>query len=403
MSLKNLQAKIGVVADGAWGPGTLRAAAKYYKLSPARAAHFFGQTSHETGGFKAFSENLNYSWQGLRKIFPRYFPTDAIAKNYERNAQRIANKVYADRMGNGPESSGDGWKYRGRGALQLTGRTNYETFAAYCNRPDVMDNPDLVATELAFESAMFFFERNKLWSICDQGVTDAAILSVSKKVNGGTHGLEDRKVKTKTYFAQLNAAGAAPSAPVPAPKPAAPVMAAASVAPKPATVSTGKLTSVQPDMQLSEHFNLKEFTKSETATRKRIDNTPNVQHANNLKLVCEKILEPVRNHFGKPIRINSGYRGPALNATVGGSSKSQHCNGEAVDFEIDGLPNPDLAKWVADNCDFDQIILEFYNPKEGPNSGWVHASVASNGNNRRQKLTAVTINGKTVYKPGFVV
>ena len=116
-------------------------------------------------------------------------------------------------------------------------------------------------------------------------------------------------------------------------------------------------SKVNADMQLSEHFNLKEFTKSETAIRKRIDNTPNAEHAKNLQNVCEKILEPVRKHFGKPVRINSGYRGPALNAAVGGSSKSQHCNGEAIDFEIDGLPNPTLAKWVAENCEFDQIIL----------------------------------------------
>lgn len=390
MSLKSLQQKIGVTADGAWGPGTLRAAAKYYKLTPARAAHFFGQTSHETGGFKAFSENLNYGAKGLMGVFKKYFPNEAVAKQYERKPEKIANRVYANRMGNGDEASGDGWRYRGRGALQLTGRTNYETFAAYCNRPDVMTNPDLVATELAFESAMFFFERNKLWSICDQGVTDAAILSVSKKVNGGTHGLEDRKNKTKTYFAQLSApAGATPKVVTPATKPAA-----APAAP---------IGKISPDMQLSEHFNLKEFTKSETAIRKRIDNTPNAAHAENLKNVCEKILEPVRNHFGKPVRINSGYRGPALNAAVGGSGKSQHCNGEAVDFEIDGLPNPDLAKWVAENCEFDQIILEFYDPKEGPNSGWVHASIKRDGSNRKQKMTAVTINGKTVYKPGFVV
>ena len=389
MSLKSLQQKIGVTADGAWGPGTLRAAAKYYKLSPARAAHFFGQTSHETGGFKAFSENLNYGAKGLMGVFKKYFPNEAVAKQYERKPEKIANRVYANRMGNGDEASGDGWRYRGRGALQLTGRTNYETFAAYCNRPDVMTNPDLVATELAFESAMFFFERNKLWSICDQGVTDAAILSVSKKVNGGTHGLEDRKNKTKTYFAQLSApAGATPKVVTPAAKPAA-----APAAP---------IGKISPDMQLSEHFNLKEFTKSETAIRKRIDNTPNAAHAENLKNVCEKILEPVRKHFGKPVRINSGYRGPALNAAVGGSSKSQHCNGEAVDFEIDGLANPELAKWVSQNCDFDQVILEFYDPKEGPNSGWVHASYTSKGTNRKQLLTAVTVNGKTVYKPGLV-
>jgi uncharacterized protein YcbK (DUF882 family) len=284
-------------------------------------------------------------------------------------------------MGNGPEASGDGWKYRGRGALQLTGKDNYLAFSKYCNRPDVMTNPDLVATELAFESAMFFFERNKLWSICDQGVTDAAILSISKKVNGGTHGLEDRKNKTKTYYAQLSAPASA------TPKAVAPVAAKPAAAPAAAPAApAGKVSS---DMQLSEHFNLKEFTKSETAIRKRIDNTPNAQHAQNLKNVCDKILEPVRKHFGKPVRINSGYRGPALNAAVGGSSKSQHCNGEAVDFEIDGLPNPELAKWVSENCDFDQIILEFYDPKEGPNSGWVHASYSA-GKNRKQKLTAVT-------------
>ena len=393
MSLSSLQKKIGVAADGSWGPGTLRAAATYYKLSPARAAHFFGQTAHETGGFKAFSENLNYGAKGLRGIFGKYFKTDAEALKYERKPEAIANRVYASRMGNGAESSGDGWKYRGRGALQLTGKSNYEAFAKYCNRPDVMTNPDLVATELAFESAMFFFERNKLWAICDQGVTDATILSISKKVNGGTHGLEDRKAKTKTYFSQLSApAGAAP-------KVVAPVAAKPAAAPAPVAAAVGKVSA---DMQLSEHFNLKEFTKSETAIRKRIDNTPNSVHATNLQKVCEKILEPVRNHFQKPVRINSGYRGPALNSAVGGSSKSQHCNGEAVDFEIDGLANPELAKWVAANCEFDQIILEFYDPKEGPNSGWVHASYSA-GKNRKQKLTAVTENGKTVYKPGFVV
>ena len=396
MSLKALQQKIGIAADGSWGPGTLRAAAAFYKLSPARAAHFFGQTAHETGGFKAFSENLSYGAKGLMSIFKKYFPDAATAAKYERKPEAIANRVYANRMGNGPESSGDGWKYRGRGALQLTGKDNYAAFAKFCNRPDVMTNPDLVATELAFESAMFFFERNKLWSICDQGITDAAILSLTKKINGGTHGLDDRKNKTKTYHMQLSAPGAvtpvAESKGIIVPPPAHLVAAS-----KPATI-----TSVSSDMQLSEHFNLKEFTKSETAIRKRIDNTPNLEHTNNLKIVCEKILEPVRKHFGKPVRINSGYRGPALNTAVGGSAKSQHCNGEAVDFEIDGLANPELAKWVAENCDFDQIILEFYDPKEGPNSGWVHASY-SKGKNRKQKLTAVTVSGKTVYKPGFVV
>jgi putative chitinase len=106
-------------------------------------------------------------------------------------------------MGNGPESSGDGWKFRGRGFLQLTGHDNYKALSEYINRPDIMDNPDLVAGELAIESALWFFDRNKLWSICDQGITDSAILALTKRINGGTHGLEDRKMKTKKYASWL--------------------------------------------------------------------------------------------------------------------------------------------------------------------------------------------------------
>jgi putative chitinase len=203
MSLINLQKKIGVTADGAFGPGTLKAAAAYYKLSPNRAAHFFAQTAHESGNFKAFSENLNYGAKGLRGIFRKYFPTDALAKAYERKPAKIANRVYGNRMGNGDEASGEGFAFRGRGALQLTGKFNYSEFAKYVNRPDIMDNPDLVATELAFESALWFFDKNKLWGICDQGVNDAAILALTKRINGGTHGLDDRKLKTKKYATWL--------------------------------------------------------------------------------------------------------------------------------------------------------------------------------------------------------
>ena len=203
MSLINLQKKIGVTADGAFGPGTLKAAAAYYKLSPDRAAHFFAQTAHESGNFKAFSENLNYGAKGLRGIFRKYFPTDALAKAYERQPQKIANRVYANRMGNGDEASGEVWLFRGRGSLQLTGKFNFKAFSDYIGRPDVMTNPDLVATELAFESALWFFDKNKLWSICDQGINDAAILALTKRINGGTHGLDDRKLKTKKYAAWL--------------------------------------------------------------------------------------------------------------------------------------------------------------------------------------------------------
>ena len=203
MSLVNLQQKIGVTADGAFGPGTLKAAAAHYKLNKNRAAHFFAQCAHESGNWRATSENLNYGAKGLRGIFGKYFPTDALAKAYERQPAKIANRVYANRMGNGPESSGMGFKFRGRGFLQLTGHDNFKAFADYINRPDVMDNPDLVAGELAIESALWFFDRNKLWGICDQGINDAAILQLTKRINGGTHGLDDRKLKTKKYATWL--------------------------------------------------------------------------------------------------------------------------------------------------------------------------------------------------------
>ena len=205
MSLINLQSKCGCHADGAFGPGTLKSACAHFKLNKNRAAHFFAQTAHESGNFKAFSENLNYGAKGLRGIFGKYFQTDAIAKAYERQPQRIANRAYANRMGNGDEASGEGWLFRGRGALQLTGKFNYSEFAKYVNRPDVMTNPDLVAGELCFESALWFFDKNKLWSICDKGINEAAIRELSSRINGSKnpHGLDDRRMKTKKYATWL--------------------------------------------------------------------------------------------------------------------------------------------------------------------------------------------------------
>ena len=199
MSLKNLQSKLGVVPDGEFGPNTIKKAMEFYKLTPVRAAHFFAQTSHETGGFKAFAENLNYSADGLKNTFGKYFPGN-LNELYTRNPEKIANRVYGSRMGNGDEKSGDGYKFRGRGALQLTGKDNYKAFSDYLKKPEIMTNPDLVATTYSFESAMFFFDKNKLWSICDQGVTDASILALTKRINGGTHGLADRSEKTKKYY-----------------------------------------------------------------------------------------------------------------------------------------------------------------------------------------------------------
>jgi putative chitinase len=199
MSLASLQAKIGVTADGVFGKGTLKAAMAYYKLTPVQAAHFFAQTAHESGNFKAFSENLNYSAEGLLRIFPRYFD-QATANKYARQPERIANRVYASRMGNGDEASGDGYAYRGRGALQLTGKSNYKDFSDWLGKTI---DPNAVADEYAFESAKYFFDKNKLWTICNEGVNDGIIAVLTRKINGGTHGLEDRKTKTKLYYGWL--------------------------------------------------------------------------------------------------------------------------------------------------------------------------------------------------------
>lgn len=202
MSLKSLQEKIGVNPDGSFGKNTMKAAMVYYKMTPQRAAHFFAQTAHETGVYSAFSENLNYSAKGLQTTFGKYFPGN-LEESYARNPEKIANRVYASRMGNGDEASGDGWKYRGRGALQLTGKSNYEAFAEYLGKPEIVTNPDLVATDYAFESAVYFFDKNKLWAICDGGVTDATILSLTKRINGGTNGLDHRKELTYKYFSLI--------------------------------------------------------------------------------------------------------------------------------------------------------------------------------------------------------
>ena len=139
-------------------------------------------------------------------------------------------------------------------------------------------------------------------------------------------------------------------------------------------------------MQLSKHFKLGEFTKSMTATRKGIDNSPGAGDIKNLENVCYEILEPVRAKFDKPITITSGYRSEALCEAIGSKKTSQHAKGQAVDFEIFGVPNIQVAYWIQNNCDFDQLILEFYNPDD-PAGGWVHCSYNEKGSNRKQVLT----------------
>ena len=155
-------------------------------------------------------------------------------------------------------------------------------------------------------------------------------------------------------------------------------------------------------MNLSPNFKLSELIKSETATRLDIDNQPNEEQIESLRLLCENILQPVRDHFGKPVKISSGFRCSALNQATGGSATSDHCRGQACDFEIDGVPNPELAEWIEANLKYTQLILEFWVPGgDDPNAGWVHASFNPE-NLKGQSLTATKVAGKTTYLPGLV-
>jgi putative chitinase len=174
-------------------------AARFGITTPLRLAHFLAQCGHESGGFRATQENLNYSAKGLCGIFRKYFPSVTVAMQYERKPEKIANKVYANRMGNGNEASGMGWKYRGRGYIQLTGFENYKSFDATVPE-DIVANPDLVATKYALASAAFFFKKNGLWAICDRGADMGTVTSVTKRVNGGTIGLADRQKHFNEFY-----------------------------------------------------------------------------------------------------------------------------------------------------------------------------------------------------------
>lgn len=153
-------------------------------------------------------------------------------------------------------------------------------------------------------------------------------------------------------------------------------------------------------MNLTANFSLHELTKSETALRMGFDNTSGEAETASLKLLAEKVLQPVRDHFGKGVKVNSGYRSPESNAAVGGSKTSDHCKGQAADIEIPGVPNAELAQWIMDNLEYTQLILEFYTPGI-PDSGWVHVSYDPD-NLKKQELTAMKVAGKTQYVPGLV-
>ena len=174
-----------------------------FKIDTAlRLSHFLAQCGHESAGFKAVQENLNYGAKGLLGIFKKYFPTEAKALQYERKPEKIANLVYGSRMGNGDEASGDGYKFRGRGYIQLTGKNNYAAFGKAINE-DITANPDLVATKYPLLSAAWFWSSNGLNTLADKGADDASVTAITKRVNGGTIGLPDRIKHFKEYYTLL--------------------------------------------------------------------------------------------------------------------------------------------------------------------------------------------------------
>jgi putative chitinase len=175
---------------------------KFQINTPLRLAHFLAQCGHESGGFKHTNENLNYSADGLKKIFPKYFAQAGLAESYARQPEKIASRVYGGRMGNGDESTKEGFKFRGRGYIQLTGKSNYSEFDKFVNE-DILANPDLVATQYPLLSAAWFFHKNGLNAIADKGADDATVTSVTKRVNGGTIGLPDRIKHFKEYYSLL--------------------------------------------------------------------------------------------------------------------------------------------------------------------------------------------------------
>jgi putative chitinase len=177
-------------------------AAKFGINTPLRLAHFLAQCGHESGGFRATQENLNYSAKGLMGIFKKYFPSEALANSYARQPAKIAGKVYANRMGNGSEASGEGYKFRGRGYIQLTGKENYTAFGKSIGE-DMTVTPDKVAGPYALLSAAWFFSKNGLHRMADEGSSDAVVTKITKRVNGGTIGLPDRIKHFKEYYKLL--------------------------------------------------------------------------------------------------------------------------------------------------------------------------------------------------------
>lgn len=204
--LKRIQNELGVTQDGVFGPETAKALMWKYQLDELEAAHFLAQCAHESQVFTKFEENLNYSKSSLIKTFNKYFVIIELAERYEYKPEKIANRVYSGRMGNGPEESGDGWKHRGFGAIQLTGKNNHIEFSNWIGDDRIKGDPSIIAEEYPIDAAIYYFDENNIWDLCDS-FADSSILRVSKSVNLGNHasgltpnGLKDRIDWTKKIY-----------------------------------------------------------------------------------------------------------------------------------------------------------------------------------------------------------
>jgi putative chitinase len=207
-ALRLLQEKCGCTADGAFGPNTARGIAKYYELSPVRGAHLLGQVVHESGSFRYTKENLNYSVDSLMKVWPSRFPDKKTAEPFARNPKALAEQVYFDenrgknyKLGNDTKEKAS--LYIGRGFIQLTGYNNVKAFASDMKAPDVLTDPSKLEEDYAMDTAVWFFNKNNLWKICDEGVTDDVIKKITRRINGGYTGLDHRIKETKKIYAWL--------------------------------------------------------------------------------------------------------------------------------------------------------------------------------------------------------
>lgn len=199
--LQKFQKRNCLDPDGILGPNTLAKMKAVFEIdTDCQLAHFAGQIVHETGNFRYEEENLNYSAEALLRVFRKYFPTWESAAAVARNPEAIANIVYGERMGN--DRQGDGWKYRGRGAIQLTGKNNYELFSEAMEDPDILSDPDIVLENYFFDTALFYFNENNLWKLCDE-VDHESIVAVTRRINGGRNGLADRIEHTNNFYKML--------------------------------------------------------------------------------------------------------------------------------------------------------------------------------------------------------